>query len=88
MKFNEAQQKERIANGVASMKTALDIGVLIALVAVSGWIAGGVWVALCTWGAIIHYRTVEELASVPTEKELFTASGEVRQPLIKIEASK
>ncbi len=78
MKFNEAQTKERIANGVASMALAFDIGVLIALVSLSGWIAGGVWAGLCTWSAINHYRQIEELADPATEKELFTASGEVR----------
>ena len=78
MKFNEAQQKEQIAYGVASMGLSLEVGVLIALVALSGWIAGGVWVGLCTWGAIIHYRNVEKLADPATEKELFTTSGEVR----------
>ncbi len=78
MKFNEAQQKERIANGVASLALAADVGVLIVLVSVFGWIAGGVWAALSTWGAVLHYRNVEELADPATEKELFTTSGDVR----------
>ncbi len=78
MKFNDAQHKERIANGLGSLALAADMGVMIALAVTVGWIPAVAWTALCTWGAIIHYRQVEELASQPTEKDLFTASGEVR----------
>ncbi len=65
MKYNEAQQKEQIANGVGSLSLSLEVLVLIALAKLAGPILAIVWVGLCVWGAVLHYRNVTALAEPP-----------------------
>ncbi len=81
MTYNKAQQTERIANGLGSIAFGIDILILIALAKfvpiVGGILALGWFVLICV-GAKAHYDHVKTLADPPTEKELFTTSGEVR----------
>ena len=82
MKYNEAQQTERIANGLGTIAFGIDILILIVLanfVPIAGpFLALGWFVLICV-GAKAHYNHVKTLADPPTEAELFTASGEVRR---------
>ena len=82
MKYNKAQQTERIANGLGTIALGMDVLILIALakfVPIVGPILALGWFVLICISAKAHYNHVKTLADPPTEKELFTASGEVRR---------
>lgn len=70
MKYNEAQQKERMANGLSSIAFGIDVLILIALAKfvpiVGGILALGWFVLICV-GAKAHYDHVKSLADAPSE---------------------
>lgn len=65
MKYNEAQHREIMSDGVGSLSLSLEVLVLIALAKLAGPILAVVWVGLCVWGAVLHYRRVSALEDSP-----------------------
>ena len=67
MKYNEAQQKERIANSLGTLATGIDVLILIVLGKFVSPLIALVWFVIMCVAAKAHYDHLKTLADAPSE---------------------
>ncbi len=69
MKYNEAQQTERVSTSIGSIAFSAEILVLIALAKLAGPMLAVLWAGMIIWGVIADHRNVAALADAADESK-------------------